>query len=59
MEEIPILGVIVGKDGAKKDQGSKRMEDANESQEHGEFPWIYKLLPMFYSKLQLRSKTIK
>jgi len=51
MEEIPILGVIVGKDGAKKDQGSKRMEDANESQEHGEFPWIYKLLPMFYSKL--------
>ncbi len=33
MKEIPILGVIVG-----KDKGGERMENTNESQRCGEFP---------------------
>ena len=33
MKEIPILGVIVG-----KDKGGERIENTNESQRCGEFP---------------------
>ena len=52
-------GKGTSQNGAGEDQGSKRMEDANEDQECGEFPWICKLLLMLYSELQPYSKTIK
>ena len=54
MEEIPILGVVVG-----KDQGSKGAENANNTQRHWEFPQICQFLPMIHPQLQPYSKTIE
>ena len=44
---------------AEKDQGSKKMKDTNKGQGYKEFPWICKLLSMFYPELQPYSKTVK
>jgi len=35
------------------------MEDANEGQEYRGFPWICKLLSIFYLELQPHRKTVK
>jgi len=49
----------ISQNGAEKDQGSKRIEDANGGQEHREFPWICKLLSTLYPELQPHNKTVK
>ena len=36
-------GKETSQNGAEEDQGSKRVENANESQRHGKFPQIHKL----------------
>ena len=63
MEEIPILGVIVGKGQVKIEQKKikaiKRMEDTDKSQGCGELSWICKLLLTLYPKLQPYSKTVE
>ena len=35
------------------------MEDSNEGQGHGKFPWICEFLSMLYLELQSYSKAIK
>jgi len=45
--------------GTRKDQGSKRMEDADKSEEHGKLPGVFKLLPTLYTKLQPHCQAIK
>ena len=52
-------GKETSQNGAGEDQDSKRMEDANEGQIHGEFSWIHKLLSTLYPEFQLHNKTIK
>ena len=52
-------GKGTSQNGAEEDQGSKRIEDTNESQGCGEFSQICKLLSTLYPELQLHSKTIK
>ena len=45
--------------GTRKNQGSKRMEDANKSKGCGKFPGIRQFLLTFYSKLQPYRQTVK
>ena len=61
MEEIPILGVVVGKGQVKIEQekGSKRMENTDKDQGRRKFPQICQFLPMVHSQLQSYRKTIK
>jgi len=62
MEEIPILGMVVGKGQIQmeqKDQGSKRIKDTDKSERRGKLPGICKFLSMLYTKLQPYCQTIK
>jgi len=43
----------------RKDQGSKRMEDANKSERYGKLPRICKFLSTLYTKLQPHCQAIK
>jgi len=45
--------------GTRKDQGSKRMEDANKSERCGKLSGIFKLLSTLYTKLQPHCQAIK
>ena len=63
MEEIPILGVIVGKgqikNGTREDQSGKGMENTWKSKRCGEFPELCKFLQTLYPKLQSYHQTTK
>ena len=48
-----------GQDETRKDKSSKGVEDTNKSQGCGKFPWVRKLLPTIYPKLQPYSKAIE
>ena len=48
-----------GQDRTRKDKSSEEVEDTDKIQGCGKFPWVRKLLPMIYSKLQPYSKTIE
>jgi len=52
-------GKETSQNGAGEDQGSKRVENANESQRHGKFSQICKLQLTLYPEFQPHSKTIK
>ena len=45
--------------GTRKDQDSKRIEDADKSERCGKLPRVCKFLSMLYTKLQLHYQTIK
>ena len=48
-----------GQNRTRKDQDSKEIENSNEDQGCGKFPWICKFLQMLYPELQPHSKAIK
>ena len=52
-------GKGTNQDGTRKDKGSKGMEDTDESEEHGKFPRVRKLLLTIHPKLQPHGKTIE
>ena len=45
--------------GTRKDQGSKRMEDADKSKRRGKLPVVCKFLSTLYTKLQPHCQAIK
>ena len=61
MEEIPILGVVIGKEQVKMEQKKSRLSrnGKHESQGHRKLLRICELLQKIYSKFQLHSETIK
>ena len=49
----------IDSNGTRKDQGSKRMEDADKSERCGKLPGVCKFLSTLYTKLQPHCQDIK